>query len=619
MKKLLSLLVLVCMEKALHAQYIYTIKADSVKITNSCDTAELIIENHTQTVPGFLYNKGRGRTEFRRGMIRTSDSVIVIGGDTLKINPWLQGGNRFGTTGILGTMDNNHIDFYTNGIKRGRLDNIGRFNLDYPVGDAVDAFSLTTLNGTKKWFNIYSDVNGTSMSFNKLTSFAGDLESMRITANGSGSTIETFAYSDLAMKAYGGLDLYGGYGAGATKYIRFFPHGTQAAMFNWNGNFLLGGETDYEYKLAVNGTTYSKYYTNSTTHLGNDGSDAAVRLRWGGTEGTYIDFYYQDSTKRRGYISSGSDSRPLVLTDKIGLTFGNTPYVSMGSELPFSKTYFSVTSPYNPELDPMRVAKINNETSLNSDSYLRVKASGNTILGEGDDNGFRFQVNGTSWVRDYHTVGTDNYMIRMVPYYGNMYGTNLNGSGILFGNIKASIGVNRQIVGTIPEGSLMIGGTAPGRWVTITDYSRNPTFVTDGYGAVVINGGYSGIANGEGVEVNAKSHLLYINGGIGTGTGEVGDIYFSTGKAQTSGSMMHSMITRWIIKGGTGYLSNHPNPKSLIDINGDNGYSQLRLRTSYTPTSTADTNGNTGDFSWDDDYFYIKTSEGWKRSALSTF
>jgi hypothetical protein len=45
MKKLLSLLVLMCLEKALHAQYIYTIKADSVKITNSCNTAGLITEN----------------------------------------------------------------------------------------------------------------------------------------------------------------------------------------------------------------------------------------------------------------------------------------------------------------------------------------------------------------------------------------------------------------------------------------------------------------------------------------------------------------------------------------------------------------------------------------------
>ena len=62
MKKLLFLITLLCLEKALQAQrnpYIYTIKADSIKITNSCDTTELIIENHTQTLPGFLFNKGR--------------------------------------------------------------------------------------------------------------------------------------------------------------------------------------------------------------------------------------------------------------------------------------------------------------------------------------------------------------------------------------------------------------------------------------------------------------------------------------------------------------------------------------------------------------------------------
>ena len=58
---------------------------------------------------------------------------------------------------------------------------------------------------------------------------------------------------------------------------------------------------------------------------------------------------------------------------------------------------------------------------------------------------------------------------------------------------------------------------------------------------------------------------------------------------------------------------------SRADIIGANGYSQLRLRTKYTPTSTADTNGNTGDISWDENYFYVKTAAGWKRSALSTF
>jgi hypothetical protein len=42
-------------------------------------------------------------------------------------------------------------------------------------------------------------------------------------------------------------------------------------------------------------------------------------------------------------------------------------------------------------------------------------------------------------------------------------------------------------------------------------------------------------------------------------------------------------------------------------------------RTTFTPTSSKDKNGNVGDLSWDDNYIYIKTSSGWKRAALSSF
>ena len=60
-------------------------------------------------------------------------------------------------------------------------------------------------------------------------------------------------------------------------------------------------------------------------------------------------------------------------------------------------------------------------------------------------------------------------------------------------------------------------------------------------------------------------------------------------------------------------------PTSRADITGANGYTQLRLRTTYTPTSSADALGNVGDTAHDANYFYIKTSAGWKRAALSTF
>jgi len=60
-------------------------------------------------------------------------------------------------------------------------------------------------------------------------------------------------------------------------------------------------------------------------------------------------------------------------------------------------------------------------------------------------------------------------------------------------------------------------------------------------------------------------------------------------------------------------------PTATMDLLGSTGYNQLRLRTSYTPTGTGDTNGNTGDLAWDANYIYVKTAAGWKRAALSTF
>jgi hypothetical protein len=130
MKRILFLLALVCLDKVLHAQYVYTIKADSVKITNTCDTAELIIENHTQTVPGFLYNKGRGRTEFRRGLVKIIGNKYVVGGDTLDLsNVWLQGGNAFGTAGVLGTTDNNDLRLFTNNTEKIHVTTAGRVGI----------------------------------------------------------------------------------------------------------------------------------------------------------------------------------------------------------------------------------------------------------------------------------------------------------------------------------------------------------------------------------------------------------------------------------------------------------------------------------------------------------
>ena len=191
-------------------KYTYTIKADSVKITN-CDSAELILENHTQNVPGFLFNTGNGRTIFQRGAQRLNDSMYLVGADTVNLgSAWMQGGNSFGTTGILGTFDNNHLDFYTNGIKRARLDSTGNFSIDVLANNSVpNLFTLTNSNGTFPWVTLGANAAQCVFALRPNNpSFGPDFQ----ITTGYATTMETFAYSDLSVKGYDGLDFYGGYG-----------------------------------------------------------------------------------------------------------------------------------------------------------------------------------------------------------------------------------------------------------------------------------------------------------------------------------------------------------------------------------------------------------------------
>jgi hypothetical protein len=146
LKKLLTILslFLLFVVVGVKAQSVYTITADSTKLIG-CDSNELIIMNHTQNVPGFLFNSGNGRTVFQRGALRLSDSLYLIGADTIITTPtaWIQGGNSFGATGILGTLDNNHLDLYTNNTQRLRITNTG----NVLMGSGTDNGENVQING----------------------------------------------------------------------------------------------------------------------------------------------------------------------------------------------------------------------------------------------------------------------------------------------------------------------------------------------------------------------------------------------------------------------------------------------------------------------------------------
>jgi len=68
------------------AQVQTQIIGDSVLIHSNSGTGELILQNSTDTVPGFLFNKGMGRTKFQHGLIKLTDSTYLIGADTLHLN-----------------------------------------------------------------------------------------------------------------------------------------------------------------------------------------------------------------------------------------------------------------------------------------------------------------------------------------------------------------------------------------------------------------------------------------------------------------------------------------------------------------------------------------------------
>lgn len=118
MRRLLFLFILTAVSLLSFSQFTYKIKADSVRLYNDSCNAELIIENATRNVNGFLYNKGNGRTEFRKPMVKVNDSIYLFGEDTLRLNGggstsgnYILNQNTVGQTGNFwingtGTIDN---------------------------------------------------------------------------------------------------------------------------------------------------------------------------------------------------------------------------------------------------------------------------------------------------------------------------------------------------------------------------------------------------------------------------------------------------------------------------------------------------------------------------------
>ena len=196
MKQLLILLSSVILVSRANAQYVYTIKADSVKLT-ACDSTELIIENHTQGVPGFLFNTGNGRTIFKRAVMRLDDSTYVVGVDTLHTNRpsyWKANGTSIyninpGNVGIGRNNPNVLLDL----PGPVNIDDTSAYNLNYHpvlrIGGYVEADYFTNEN---LYANLFlGDSAGLSIGYPNYGTYVGNAAGQN--DNGNFSTLFGYA------------------------------------------------------------------------------------------------------------------------------------------------------------------------------------------------------------------------------------------------------------------------------------------------------------------------------------------------------------------------------------------------------------------------------------------
>ena len=168
----------------------------------------------------------------------------------------------------------------------------------------------------------------------------------------------------------------------------------------------------------------------------------------------------------------------------------------------------------------------------------------------------------------------DSYNVTPLANSTNFFGTGINFAGVLIGNVRGYIGMNKSAIGSlVPANSIVFGGISPGAMVAMMDYSNEPmvavNVVSSTESNLNLNLGYKGWQGGVGVLTNAAANAVRIKGPLGTGTGATGDIIFQTGNSAASGTTGHTLSDRVTFKGGTGAVginTTSPDASAQLDI-----------------------------------------------------
>lgn len=347
-----------------------------------------------------------------------------------------------------------------------------------------------------------------------------------------------------------------------------------------------------------------------------------------------------------------------LYVDAIRSTFkGN---VGIESNYPDSKLRIQGTSPTDLGFPIWGSVGETNETGVYIDNTSAVNPGGARVITGESATKWSTQLSGTqpAWITGWHStlLNSSNSIFSAASLASVQYTGGSPGSTILYGSagyigtaalgslsITRSIAVSGQNART-SDGNAFglyvtgprhyldmkvgIGTTAPQHDLSVVPASTytsqihvsNATYPNAG--GYISSGGPNQIVISGGMSRNSSNQWIAKDENaaeIGFWEGKI-NFYTNANLDITPGIGNPFEPTRRMVidtKGDVGV--GLENPTSRIDVEGTTGYNQLRLRNSFTPTNTADTRGNVGDIAWDNNYIYVKTGAGWKRSGLSTW
>lgn len=500
------------------------------------------------------------------------------------------GGNSLAAAVTIGTNDSNDLQIETNNQTRATVTKGGHLL----VNTATDANYQLDVNGTGrvKGMTVDADTAGTAL---RQPSALANNYLLGNTYFGTGTPLYTDkVYVNGTLRASGNIGAsrvyvhptynFGGVGqyitadAGAGHFdfhnasgggfeFRWYQNNALGMTLNENNNLMLGTTVNDIYKLDVNGKMRIK----------DDAYVEKALIFKNNTQGIQI----LDGNSIYAFTSI------LIGRDNGGYpTAPGSRHIKIGNENSTNLT----------KIWQYVIGQSNNLSSAGS-SVFTMGNFNNIQTGEtnqyiiGESNTCNYVTTATG--RGQFVVGLNNSVLHP---YSSIMGNNQQTTGnnqLIFadGNNNTHAGGYRDVYfGSGPSSSLSTGLGAP---VTLN------------------SSGAKGI--------DKQGGLLRLAAGKSTGAATPQDVILATSLAKPSSDSLQTLTDRWFVKGQTGFLSNSSTPTSLLDIAAQAGYSQLRMRTSYTPTSTADANGYVGDMAWDDEYIYLKTSTGWKRTPITTF